>query len=75
MYAAVTGRKGPAYKTLRGIFDEFAYMVVDFEEAPPKLHDELIRAAVLDLDMSIHTFIQRIIDTFNSRTLFWDIFA
>jgi hypothetical protein len=75
MYAAVTGRTGPAYKNLRGIFDEFAYMVVDFEEAPPRLHDEIVRAAVLDLDMSIHTFIQRIINTFNSRTLFWDIFA
>lgn len=74
MYAAVTGRSGPAYKNLRGIFDQFAYMVVDFERTPPTLHDELVRAAVPDLDMSISTFVNRIIDTFNARTLFWDIF-
>ncbi|MGI8588410.1 MAG: hypothetical protein ACR2M0_12115 [Chloroflexia bacterium] len=74
MYEAVTGRSGPAYKTLRGIFDQFAYMVVDFEESPPALHDALVQAAVPGLDMSINTFVERIVGTFNSRTLFWEVF-
>lgn len=74
MYAAVTGRSGPAYKNFRGIFDEFAYMVVDFEESPPKMRDDIVLAAVPNLDMSINSFISRVIDTFNSRMLFWDVF-
>ncbi len=74
MYAAVTGREGAAYKSLRGIFDEFAYMVVDFEKDPPTLHDELVREATPGTDMSINTFVDRLIATFNARTLFWDVF-
>ncbi|MDQ2805437.1 MAG: hypothetical protein M3Z04_00735 [Chloroflexota bacterium] len=74
MYAAVTGRSGAAYKSLRGIFDEFAYMVVDFEQNPPTLRDELIRGAVPNLDMTVDTFVERMITTFNARTLFWDVF-
>jgi hypothetical protein len=75
MYAAVTGRAGPDYKSLRGIFDQFAYMVVDFTETPPKLRDDIVQEGVPSLDMSIDTFVERIIGTFNARTLFWDVFA
>lgn len=75
MYAAVTGREGPGYKTLRGIFDQFAYMVVDFATDPPVLDDARILAAVPGLDLSINTFVDRMIATSQSRTLFWDIFA
>ena len=53
MYAAVTGRSGPAYKNFRGIFDQFAYMVVDFEQAPPKLRDDIVSAAVVDADIHL----------------------
>jgi hypothetical protein len=74
IYETATGRSGPAYKTLRGIFDEFAYMVVDFERNPPQLRDEVVQAAVPNLDMSINTFAERVINTFNSRTLFWEVF-
>jgi len=74
MYAAITGRVGPDYKNQRGIFDQFAYMVVDFEQAPPRLHDEVVRKTVPDLDMSIATLVDRLVDTFNARTLFWDVF-
>lgn len=74
MYAAVTGRSGADYKNQRGIFDEFAYMVVDFEASPPKLHDELVRSTIPDRDMSIETFVDRIVERFNSRLLFWDVF-
>lgn len=74
MYAAITGRAGPNYKNLRGIYDQFAYLVVDFDTNPPQLHDDIVRAAVPDLDLSIYTFVDRVITTFNSRMLFWDIF-
>jgi len=74
MYAAVTGRTGPSYKSLRGIFDQFAYMVVDFEQSPPLLRDDIVKAAVPETDMSIDTFVDRVVRTFNSRLLFWDVF-
>lgn len=74
MYAAVTGRQGPDYKNQRGIFDQFAYLVVDFETDPPTLHDEIAARKVKNLDLSISTFVDRIVSSFNDRTLFWDIF-
>jgi len=74
MYAAVTGRPGPGYKGLRGVFDEFAYMVVDFGRNPPDVMDEHIKTAVPEPDMSIHTFVNRLITLFKSRLVFWDVF-
>ena len=71
---AIVGRSGPDYKNLRGIFDQFAYMVVDFEQNPPQLRDDIVQSAVANLDISVNTFTQRIIDTFNARTLFWNVF-
>ena len=72
-YADASGRTGPTWKTIRGVFDQFAYMVVDFEQNPPKLHDEIVKASV-SADLSISTFIDRVVQTFNSRLLFWDVF-
>jgi hypothetical protein len=74
MYAAVTGRDGPMYKQLRGIFDEFAYMVVDFETNPPALRDDIVKTAVPMMDLSVATIVDRVVGRFNSRTLFWEIF-
>ena len=73
LYAAVTGRSGPDYKNLRGIFDQFAYMIVDFKNDPPSLHDAIVQDAVENMDLSINTFVERVINTFNSRNLFWDV--
>jgi hypothetical protein len=75
MYAAITGRAGPDYKNQRGVYDQFAYMVVDFNVAPPRLCDDVVRAALPNDDLSIETFTDRIITTFNARTLFWDVFV
>ena len=72
-YADASGRTGPTWKTIRGVFDQFAYMVVDFEQNPPKLNDEIVKASVSG-DLSISTFIDRLVHTFNSRLLFWDVF-
>lgn len=73
MYAAVTGRSGVDYKNQRGVFDQFAYMVVDFDQTPPVLRDDIVRAAVPDIDMSINTFVDRVVATTNARMLFWDV--
>lgn len=74
MYEAATGRTGQDYKSIRGIYDQFAFMVVDFDHDPPELRDDVYQESVA-ADLSIHTFIDRIVDTFKSRMLFWDIFT
>ncbi len=73
-YADVSGRSGPTWKTIRGVFDQFAYMVVDFEQTPPKLCDDIAKGSAETIDMSLATFVDRIVNTFNSRLLFWDVF-
>lgn len=67
MYASITGRSGPSYRAVRGVFDQFAYMVVDFTTDPAALQDKIVEAAVPTIDMSITTFVDRMIDTFKSR--------
>ena len=72
MYDAITGRSGQLYRDIRGIFDEFAYMVVDFDTSPPKLREELLGTP--EHDLSIETFVERIIRTFKQRHIFVDVF-
>lgn len=67
MYASITGRSGPSYRAVRGVFDQFAYMVVDFTTDPAALQDKIVEAAAPTIDMSITTFVDRMIDTFKSR--------
>jgi hypothetical protein len=74
MYAAVTGREGLHYYNQRGLFDHFAYMVVDFDQSPPQVRDDIVQEAVPELDMMINTLVARIIDTFKKRMILWDIF-
>lgn len=73
-YADASGRAGPTWKTIRGVFDQFAYMVVDFERDPPSLCDEIVKGSVPGADLTLSTFIDRLVNTFNSRLLFWDVF-
>ena len=73
LYEAIGGRSGLAYDKLRGIYDEFAYMVIDFEENPPALRDDLISSAT-QLDLSLATFVERLVEKFSQRMLFWNVF-
>lgn len=75
MYRAVTGRAGQDYKDIRGIYDQFAYLVVDFDKSPPKLRDDIVCKAIPDIDLSIGTFVNRMINTFAERMIFFDVFA
>jgi hypothetical protein len=63
------------YKSLRGIYDQFAYMVVDFSKSPPRIEDAIVRQAVPQIDMSIRTFVDRIVATHVERNLFLDYFV
>jgi hypothetical protein len=74
LYESITGRDGHNYKDIKGVFDQFAYMVVDFDANPPILRDDLVQASVPKTDLRISTFVGRMIDTFKRRTLFIDIF-
>lgn len=74
LYDAITGRGGQAYKDIRGIFDQFAYMIVEFDANPPALRDDLL-SPTINHDLKISTFVDRMISTFKSRHLFLDIFT
>ena len=52
---------------MRGVFDQFAYLVVDFTKTPAELRDDVVTAAVPDPDMSVTTFVDRMVETFKSR--------
>lgn len=75
MYAAITGRSGQDYKNVRGVYDQFAYLVVDFDKKPPEIRDDLVEGSVPDCDLHIATFVDRMIETFRSRLLFLDVFT
>lgn len=74
MYEAISGRDGQAYKSIRGVYDHFAYMVVDFNADPLQLHDEIVKEAVPMLDLSIVTFVDRMVATFKKRNFYLEIF-
>jgi len=74
LYDAITGREGQAYKDIRGVFDQFAYMVVEFDVNPPALRDDLLNPAI-NHDLKISTFVDRMTNTFKSRHLFLNIFT
>ncbi len=75
MYEAITGRSGQDYKNIRGIYDQFAFLVVDFGKVPPKVRDDIVSSAVPAVDLRISTFVDRMIDTFRERMLFLDVFT
>lgn len=72
MYASIGERDDRLYKHLHGSYDQFAYAVVDFDSDPIVLRDDLVKRAVPDLDMSISTFVDRLIATFLRRNVWMD---
>jgi hypothetical protein len=75
MYRAITGRDDKLYRNLTGIYDQFAYMVVDFTKSPAELRDDLVVAAVPDTDLSITTFVDRVVETYKRRNIWFDLFV
>lgn len=74
MYASLTGREGRRYFDQTGLFDHFAYMIVDYEQDPPRVRDDMVKEVVPFLDMRIDTLVNRIVETFKKRLVYWDIF-
>jgi len=74
MYAQITGRAGQDYKSTRGVYDHFAYMVVDFNEEQPVLLDDLVTAAAPHAELRVDNFVERMIATFSERHLFLSVF-
>lgn len=76
MYASIGERDDRLYKNLHGSYDHFAYAVLDFESDPVRLRDDIVKRAVPELDMSITTFVDRMVETFLRRNM-WvtDIFV
>ena len=73
MYQAISGREGRNYREIKGCYDHFAYLVVDFDRYQPIVRDEIM-SPHLELDLSIHTLVDRCIKTFNDRNIWMDIF-
>lgn len=69
MYEGIGYRDDRLYKSLEGSYDHFAYSVVDFQADPIELRDDIVQRAVPDLDMSIRSFVPRLVETFHSRNL------
>jgi hypothetical protein len=74
MYAQITGRAGQDYKSTRGVYDHFAYMVVDFNEEQPVLLDDLVTAAAPHAELRVDDFVDRMTATFSERHLFLSVF-
>lgn len=78
LYSAITGRDGTEYKDIRGIYDHFAHLVVDFDNTPlPAIRDDVVQGAVpLDeRDLQISTFVDRLVTTFKKRNIWLDYFV
>jgi len=75
MYRAISGRDDRLYRTVSGIYDQFAYMVVDFDSSPALLRDDIVRQASPDMDLSIETFVDRVIETYKRRNIWLDLFT
>ncbi|MEN4904629.1 hypothetical protein [Luteimonas sp. TWI1437] len=75
LYAAIGQRDDRIYKHMTGAYDHFAYCVADFHSDPIAVRDDIVASAVPGLDLSLQTFVPRLIGTFHSRNL-WvqDIF-
>lgn len=75
MYDAITDRDRAFYKNQRGIFDVFAYMIVEFERKPPALRDDILDGAGIDKDLKLDSFVEAIISRFKKRELFIELFT
>lgn len=72
MYASISGRDDRLYKHQTGTYDQFAYSVIDFQAESVGLRDEIVAQAVAGIDLSIRTFVPRLISTFHTRNMWMD---
>lgn len=73
LYDKISGRSGPMYKDQRGLFDHFAYMIVDFEEDPPEVRNDILDELDLNNGLRIENFVDKMVTTMNERDLFINV--
>jgi hypothetical protein len=69
LYANIGKRDDRLYKNQIGSYDQFAYMIVDFDDPQLEIRDDIIKNAIPDVDLQISTLTNRLIDTFTSRNI------
>lgn len=72
LYSAIAQRDDRLYKQQTGSYDHFAYLVVDFNTDEPVIRDDIVIDAEPEIDMSIETFVDRLVDTFVARNVWLD---
>lgn len=75
LFANITGRGNTSYKQERGRYDHFAFALVDFDQDPPALREDLVRAAQQDVELGLLNFTDRVIETFQFRNPWLDYFT
>lgn len=69
LYASIGERDNKLYRSQVGCYDQFAYLIVDFEADEPRVRDDIVRKAVPDLDMRVDTLCERMVNTFVARNM------
>jgi hypothetical protein len=74
IFGSMSARSEASYKHERGRYDHFAFAVVDFEENPPALREDLVSIGNPKVDLSLTNLSGRLIETFNQRNPWLDYF-
>ena len=77
LYSSIASRDDRLYKHQVGSYDHFAYAVVEFDSStnrpsPNRLRDDMVKTAVDNIDLSVSTFVDRMVSTFQRRNIWLD---
>jgi hypothetical protein len=75
IFSNIAGRSGATYKAERGRYDHFAFALVDFNQDPPALREDLVAAAVTAVDLRLTNLVDRCIETFAERNPWLEYFS
>lgn len=75
IFGNIAGRSGATYKAERGRYDHFAFALVEFDESPPLLREDLVSQVVSDVDLRLTNLVDRCIETFAERNPWLEYFS
>jgi hypothetical protein len=67
LFANITGRGNTSFKQERGRYDHFAFALVDFDQDPPQLREDLVEQAQPRADLGLLDITNRLIETYQFR--------